>query len=148
MLQFSIIPVLLLHSLESEYLSGAAGLIKKAHFQSFRFSEIARLSSELFYDGQLLCATDSVANASMVHLDESVESSEWIKSALRSDLQASVLFLDTRSNDSDRTDFRAANDGPGLTYNRGEAATIVQLCDALIKVRYFRSVWSKRTVLV
>uniref|UniRef100_A0A914UN63 DNA replication ATP-dependent helicase/nuclease n=1 Tax=Plectus sambesii TaxID=2011161 RepID=A0A914UN63_9BILA len=99
-------------------------------------SEIARLSSELFYNGELQCATDSIASSTLTFAGTKsppTDSPLWIRAALKTVLESSVLFVDTRSTDADRLDYRASNDGPGLTCNRGEAAAVLRLCDALIQ---------------
>lgn len=71
----------------------------------------------------------------LAHPEPPINSSLWIRVALKTDLEASVIFVDTRSTDADRVEFRSSNDGPGLTCNRGEAAAVVKLCDAFIKAK-------------
>ncbi|VDD81909.1 unnamed protein product [Mesocestoides corti] len=60
-------------------------------------SRILHLANNLFYDGQMECASDGVATATLHLPPTTSESKAWLNPVLSSELGDSVVFLDTQA---------------------------------------------------
>uniref|UniRef100_A0A0M3I7R0 DNA replication ATP-dependent helicase/nuclease n=1 Tax=Ascaris lumbricoides TaxID=6252 RepID=A0A0M3I7R0_ASCLU len=99
---------------------------------------IARLSSALFYNGELKCANELVASASLEQMNlENIDRLSLPDALYRSvsgDVDDAVVFIDTQSekNGCFRMEFGTS---PGAIFNNGEIKVVAAICDLFIKLR-------------
>uniref|UniRef100_A0AC35FII6 DNA replication ATP-dependent helicase/nuclease n=1 Tax=Panagrolaimus sp. PS1159 TaxID=55785 RepID=A0AC35FII6_9BILA len=104
--------------------------------QQYRMnSKICELSSEMFYDNLLQCATKDVANQTIEKFDEEMNEGKEEKVPrdlknliLSSDISDSVIFIDTLSRSSDSNSFAQTTSSTSSKSNKGEVELISRLC--------------------
>uniref|UniRef100_A0AC34FCE0 DNA replication ATP-dependent helicase/nuclease n=1 Tax=Panagrolaimus sp. ES5 TaxID=591445 RepID=A0AC34FCE0_9BILA len=112
------------------------------------FSKICELSSEMFYDGLLECATEEVANRTIERFDEEMDNNggkeeilprDLKNLILSSDISDSVIFIDTLSRSSESDSFAQLMSSTSSKCNKGEVDIISRLCQIYLSAGFSSS---------